>query len=421
MQPTLSTTPNSAIPAAIRKKPIATDPPVSEAQRRAMFAAAAGNSTLGIPKKVGEEFVGKDEESQDADSKTLYVNRPLTNAADVIAWAKKAGFKTTLPADDMHVTLAFSRDPVDWSKLDAEKEIATVDAGPSRALVRLGDKGAIVLRFDSPAMTKRWQQFRDVGASWDFPGYKPHLTITYDAGDIDLAGIKPYDGLLEFGSEVFAEVDDDWADKVKAKLTATDSVLALALDRDSVREKDRNGRLTVKVANISKATVNPYRGKEIPHWETLGLDPDKIYQLLRDPEELQKAAPTFNGVQLLRKHTPVDAQDHKPWDVVGTTGTDAKFEPPYLTNSLHVWSQEAIDDIEGGDKKELSCGYNYDPDMTPGTYEGLQFDGVMRAICGNHVALVKDGRAGPDVVVGDSAEEIQWAALENALLDLSHP
>jgi hypothetical protein len=36
-----------------------TDPPVSEKQRRAMFAAAAGHSTLGIPKKVGEEFVGK--------------------------------------------------------------------------------------------------------------------------------------------------------------------------------------------------------------------------------------------------------------------------------------------------------------------------------------------------------------------------
>jgi hypothetical protein len=38
---------------------IATDPPVSEAQRKAMFAAASGHSTLGIPKKVGEEFVGK--------------------------------------------------------------------------------------------------------------------------------------------------------------------------------------------------------------------------------------------------------------------------------------------------------------------------------------------------------------------------
>ena len=36
-------------------------PPVSEAQRRAMHAAAAGNSTIGIPKSVGKEFANADE------------------------------------------------------------------------------------------------------------------------------------------------------------------------------------------------------------------------------------------------------------------------------------------------------------------------------------------------------------------------
>lgn len=35
-------------------------PPVSQAQRRAMYAAAAGKSTLKIPKKVGKEFVKAD-------------------------------------------------------------------------------------------------------------------------------------------------------------------------------------------------------------------------------------------------------------------------------------------------------------------------------------------------------------------------
>lgn len=35
-------------------------PPVSQAQRRAMRAAAAGRSTLGIPAKVGREFVKSD-------------------------------------------------------------------------------------------------------------------------------------------------------------------------------------------------------------------------------------------------------------------------------------------------------------------------------------------------------------------------
>jgi hypothetical protein len=35
-------------------------PPRSEAQRRAMRAAAEGKSTLGIPKKVGKEFSKSD-------------------------------------------------------------------------------------------------------------------------------------------------------------------------------------------------------------------------------------------------------------------------------------------------------------------------------------------------------------------------
>lgn len=39
-------------------------PPVSQAQRRAMYAAAAGKSTLGIPKKVGKEFVASDKDGK---------------------------------------------------------------------------------------------------------------------------------------------------------------------------------------------------------------------------------------------------------------------------------------------------------------------------------------------------------------------
>ena len=35
-------------------------PVVSQAQRAAMHAAAQGHSTLGIPKKVGQEFVAAD-------------------------------------------------------------------------------------------------------------------------------------------------------------------------------------------------------------------------------------------------------------------------------------------------------------------------------------------------------------------------
>jgi hypothetical protein len=180
----------------------------------------------------------------------------------------------------------------------------------------------------------------------------------------------------------------------------------LALDRASVRTYDGDGRLHVSKTPISKANVCPYLGREIPGSEQLGLAPEKVYQLLRDPEELRKAAPTANNLQLLYQHKPVSAANPSKELTVGSTGTDAVFESPYLYNSLVVWDKDAIEGIETNEQKELSAGYYYRADMTPGTYEGAPYDGVMRDIRFNHVALVVDGRAGSDVVVGDSMENL---------------
>ena len=178
---------------------------------------------------------------------------------------------------------------------------------------------------------------------------------------------------------------------------------SLALDKASVRDYDVDGRLHVSATPISKANICEYMGSEIPGAEQMGLHPDRRYRLLRHPDELRRGADTFNNLPLLRRHVPVSAGDHKPDDVIGSTGTDAKFDPPYLMNSLVVWAKDHIDDIEKDLKRELSSAYRYRADMTPGTYENEPYDGVMRDIVGNHVALVKEGRAGPDVVVGDEA------------------
>jgi len=188
------------------------------------------------------------------------------------------------------------------------------------------------------------------------------------------------------------------ASKVEGALDSA----SLAMDRDTVRVMDQYGRLHIENTNISKSVINPYYGKEIPRWQELGLQPDRIYYLLRDPVELAKSVATWNRIPLLIKHighssaTPV-----KEW-VVGCTGESAAFNPPYLQNSLCIWDGGAIAGVETRKQKELSCSYGYRADMTPGEFEGKRYDGVMRDIVGNHVALVVKGRAGADVVVGDS-------------------
>lgn len=177
--------------------------------------------------------------------------------------------------------------------------------------------------------------------------------------------------------------------------------LSLAQDR-SLRSYDQDGRLHVESSNISKATVNPYYGGEIPNYRQLGLEPKKVYYLLRDPEELEKAAPTFNNLPLLNKHIPVSADEPQKEVIAGTTGSDTVFEDGYLKCSLAVWDAEAIAGIESGEQVELSSAYRYTADMTAGEFEGRHYDGVMRDIVGNHVALVDVGRAGRDVVVSDA-------------------
>jgi len=177
----------------------------------------------------------------------------------------------------------------------------------------------------------------------------------------------------------------------------------LALDRAGVRSYDEDGRLHVSIANISKANVCGYAAEEIPDWQELGLRPGRIYQLLRPAEELAKAARTFNNLPILSSHVPVDVRDHRPDLVVGSTGTDAKFTAPYLTNSMVFWTARAIAGIESGAKRELSSAYRYHAIMDGGDFEGVRFEGRMVDIVGNHVATVVEGRAGSDVVVGDSS------------------
>lgn len=156
--------------------------------------------------------------ANDAAPRTLYVSRKLLNAEEFIAWAKGQGFATTTPAEELHVTVTYSRTPVDWMKMGqtwAEDGKLTVSPGGARLVEPLGDKGAVVLMFNSSDLSWRHRDMHEAGASWDFPDYQPHVTITYAGGDVDLKKVEPYRGKLVFGPEIFAELDDGWADKLR--------------------------------------------------------------------------------------------------------------------------------------------------------------------------------------------------------------
>lgn len=152
--------------------------------------------------------------ANDARPRTLYVSRPVVNSAEIIAWAKAQGFTTTLAAADLHVTIAYSREPVDWMAAGTDSARIEIEEGGPRLIERF-DGGAVVLLFSSWQLAWRHGDFRRQGATWDHPEYQPHITITYDAGAVDLDAVEPYRGKIVLGAERFAEVDEGWKSTVK--------------------------------------------------------------------------------------------------------------------------------------------------------------------------------------------------------------
>ncbi len=183
----------------------------------------------------------------------------------------------------------------------------------------------------------------------------------------------------------------------------------LALDAaGSKRWKDpANGYLHVRGCVLTKSAVDPYLGREISGAEALRLDPDKRYLLYRPAEELAKAAATANGIPLLNCHDGnFDAVNYDAANVIGAIGTDARFDDPYLVASLAVYDSDVIAEIEAGERVGLSCGYAYRPVVEGGMHDGVGYDLKMTDIRFNHVALVKEGRVGPEAKVADSKEEL---------------
>lgn len=150
--------------------------------------------------------------------RTLYISRKVINADAIIAWAKAQGFKTTFKAEDLHVTVAYSKAPLDWFDIPHGISRVSIPAGGPRAVQRLGDAGAVVLRFNSASLADRWKELRQLGASWDYDSYRPHITITMEAGNLDLSKVEPFAGEILLGIEHYSEIHEDWTDGVTEKV-----------------------------------------------------------------------------------------------------------------------------------------------------------------------------------------------------------
>lgn len=145
---------------------------------------------------------------------SLYVSRPLTpaSAARVYDWCAEQGIKNPVPPELLHVTQVHSSTAAPGLKpLDTLLDVPE----KSRYLTSLGKDGkALVMMIRSPEMQARFKEAAAAGASYDFPQYVTHITLSYDAsGGPDWMMIDAPEFPIQLGPEEFKANDEKWAEK----------------------------------------------------------------------------------------------------------------------------------------------------------------------------------------------------------------
>jgi len=178
----------------------------------------------------------------------------------------------------------------------------------------------------------------------------------------------------------------------------------------SARITDINGWYEVKRNPLSKAGVYPYLGRSIDPSGRMGLEPDKMYSVLRPPEELSdpECIESFKLIPWVVGHAMLGPEQtgYMPAEekgVHGVTGEEVFFEGDTLYANIK-WFSNSLDQIIASGTKELSMGYRCLYEIASGNFNGMPYDVVQRKIRGNHVALVPEGRMGPEVAVLDSMQ-----------------
>lgn len=163
----------------------------------------------------------------------------------------------------------------------------------------------------------------------------------------------------------------------------------------NVLHKTPEGYLTGRIC-VTGAGVFRYLG-----------DDHKFVGRLRDRDQVKAATDSINckPVTLQHPNQPVNLDNVGDLQV-GMSANDATFDGLNNYVTITVTDKKAVEAIEKGEVKAISMGYRCSIVDHDGVWQGSHHDQEQKDIVYNHIALVKNGRAGDQVrfTVGDSAD-----------------
>jgi hypothetical protein len=154
-----------------------------------------------------------------------------------------------------------------------------------------------------------------------------------------------------------------------------------------------DGFLRARVA-IARDGVFPY------------LNPDGTIRMeAKLPDEIFSdfTIATAKGVPVTDGHPPlsdneglITSENYNKY-VRGALGDSLEVSNGLLMGCETIFDADLINDLEAGEKREISIGFQTVMDHTPGEYLGKRYDAAQRNIRINHIAHLEKGRAGSEV------------------------
>lgn len=111
-----------------------------------------------------------------------------------------------LDPEEFHCTVCYSREGIPWR----DGEVSSTAHPTSWQVYPTKDgKKCLVIELDSDYLRRRHHVARTLGATHDYPTYKPHVTLSYDVGDFTLDGVPVPDFVFEIVEEYSEALDTD--------------------------------------------------------------------------------------------------------------------------------------------------------------------------------------------------------------------
>jgi len=120
-----------------------------------------------------------------------------------------------LQPDEFHSTVMFSRKYIpEFKPADDIQEWG--GEFTKWGIFPSDDENALVLKYECHELKDRFNDIMsEYGATWDHDDFIPHITLSYNVGDLDTSKLPKYDGPIVIVSEFTDDLDLGWSEDHK--------------------------------------------------------------------------------------------------------------------------------------------------------------------------------------------------------------